>query len=194
MISTCIWTHILPCIVWSKAHLTTYVSVNAVVHVNHWVLWMPCTWIRLSRKNGVFAEFVICHPSCFVTCGSWDHKKPPRSHADDSLVKPVPVMMTAWFEICPPEGRMRDWGENWAVISSNWPDITCVIWIFFFNIEIKTAQYSIWVRFPCSKSVMAKESLSDHPALFSWTAVQTVLNTARHDSRWQKYADKHNII
>lgn len=90
MISTCIWTHILPCIVWSKAHLTTYVSVNAVVHVNHWVLWMPCTWIRLSRKNGVFAEFVICHPSCFVTCGSWDHKKPP-----------VPMPMTAWLNPFP---------------------------------------------------------------------------------------------
>ena len=29
-------------------------------------------------------------------------------------IKPIPVMMTAWFEICPPEGQMCERGESWA--------------------------------------------------------------------------------
>ena len=142
MISSCIWTHILPCIVCSNAHLTTYVSVNAVVHFNHSVLWMPCAWSKLSRKNGVFAVFVICHPSCFVTCGSWDHKNPP-----------VPMLMTAWLNPFPWWWQL---GLKYVLQKDE-----CVIEVrtellslptdrtshvsfgfFFFNIEIKTAKRS----------------------------------------------------
>lgn len=141
MISTCIWTHILPCLVPAIYSLTVHSTLYNYVYklllcwvkmnknLNKLVLSSPdmsCTWSWLSRKNGMFTAFVICHPSCFVNGGRWDHKT--HSCDDDSLIWNMSSRRTnVWLR----------WELSWVLLSlpTDWTSHV------FFDLKLETFTY-----------------------------------------------------